>query len=335
MPERFAAAAALLREAIAGGPSPPPPSKSDAPRTALARCDRPADLRPRLPAGRSRDDLRSGVADQGHRHDDARDARRRRRPAERSTTGSSAGCREWRGADRDDVTIRDLLAHASACRPTCPSSATTPGRFEFEHAICSLPLEYPPRIAVDLQRPRLHPARVHPRGRAAVGTGVPRRARRARPVAQPRDAVPPAGVVLHGRAAQLQSASCVAGPHRADRDRRVARTAARRRGARREHVGARRRGGARGAVRNGRRRRRLRPRRAAHDRRRADRRQPRDDARVHRRTDVPGSSRALGWDTMLPTSSCGTGCRRAPSATPASRARRSGLTGSAISTWCS
>jgi CubicO group peptidase (beta-lactamase class C family) len=27
---------------------------------------------------------------------------------------------------------------------------------------------------------------------------------------------------------------------------------------------------------------------------------------VARRTDVPGSSRALGWDTMLPTSSCGT-----------------------------
>ena len=27
---------------------------------------------------------------------------------------------------------------------------------------------------------------------------------------------------------------------------------------------------------------------------------------VSRRTDVPGSSRALGWDTMLPTSSCGT-----------------------------
>jgi CubicO group peptidase (beta-lactamase class C family) len=28
---------------------------------------------------------------------------------------------------------------------------------------------------------------------------------------------------------------------------------------------------------------------------------------VTRRADVPGSSRALGWDTMLPTSSCGTG----------------------------
>jgi CubicO group peptidase (beta-lactamase class C family) len=27
---------------------------------------------------------------------------------------------------------------------------------------------------------------------------------------------------------------------------------------------------------------------------------------VSKRTDIPGSSRALGWDTMLPTSSCGT-----------------------------
>ena len=27
---------------------------------------------------------------------------------------------------------------------------------------------------------------------------------------------------------------------------------------------------------------------------------------VRRWTEVPGSSRALGWDTMLPTSSCGT-----------------------------
>ena len=32
-----------------------------------------------------------------------------------------------------------------------------------------------------------------------------------------------------------------------------------------------------------------------------------DDAALHdRATEVPGSSRALGWDTMLPTSSCGT-----------------------------
>jgi CubicO group peptidase (beta-lactamase class C family) len=33
---------------------------------------------------------------------------------------------------------------------------------------------------------------------------------------------------------------------------------------------------------------------------------------ISRRTDVPGSSRALGWDTMLPTSSCGT--RMSPTA---------------------
>ena len=30
------------------------------------------------------------------------------------------------------------------------------------------------------------------------------------------------------------------------------------------------------------------------------------DTFVTRRSEVPGSSRALGWDTMLPTSSCGT-----------------------------
>jgi CubicO group peptidase (beta-lactamase class C family) len=35
-------------------------------------------------------------------------------------------------------------------------------------------------------------------------------------------------------------------------------------------------------------------------------RQPTLAAFVARRDDVPGSSRALGWDTMLPTSSCGT-----------------------------
>jgi CubicO group peptidase (beta-lactamase class C family) len=34
--------------------------------------------------------------------------------------------------------------------------------------------------------------------------------------------------------------------------------------------------------------------------------------RATTRSDVPGSSRALGWDTMLPTSSCG--ARMAPSA---------------------
>jgi CubicO group peptidase (beta-lactamase class C family) len=29
------------------------------------------------------------------------------------------------------------------------------------------------------------------------------------------------------------------------------------------------------------------------------------EAFIARRTEIPGSSRALGWDTMLPTSSCG------------------------------
>jgi CubicO group peptidase (beta-lactamase class C family) len=34
--------------------------------------------------------------------------------------------------------------------------------------------------------------------------------------------------------------------------------------------------------------------------------QPETMRRFMRRSGVPGSSRALGWDTMLPTSSCGT-----------------------------
>ena len=92
-----------------------------------------------------RDRLRSGVADQGHRDDDARDARRRRRPARTWTTRWAKWLRDWRGDDRDDVTIRDLLAHASGLTAYLPFYRDYTGRFEFEHAICSLPLEYAPR----------------------------------------------------------------------------------------------------------------------------------------------------------------------------------------------
>src|SRR5207237_5496137 len=51
---------------------------------------------------------------------------------------------EWRGADREDVTIRDLLEHASGL----PARLVDPppqGRREFEHEICTLRLEYTPR----------------------------------------------------------------------------------------------------------------------------------------------------------------------------------------------
>jgi CubicO group peptidase (beta-lactamase class C family) len=52
---------------------------------------------------------------------------------------------EWRGSDREGVTIRDLLAHASGLTAYLPLFRDHTGRAEFEPAICRLPLEYAPR----------------------------------------------------------------------------------------------------------------------------------------------------------------------------------------------
>ena len=51
---------------------------------------------------------------------------------------------EWQGADREMVTIRDLLEHASGLSARLVD-APPEGRREFEHEICSMRLEYPPR----------------------------------------------------------------------------------------------------------------------------------------------------------------------------------------------
>lgn len=51
---------------------------------------------------------------------------------------------EWRGADRAAVTIRDLLAHASGLPAYLPFFRDHTGRAEFEAAICRMPLEYSP-----------------------------------------------------------------------------------------------------------------------------------------------------------------------------------------------
>lgn len=51
---------------------------------------------------------------------------------------------EWRGADRESVTIRDLLEHASGL-PARLVDAPPSSRREFEHDICTMPLEYQPR----------------------------------------------------------------------------------------------------------------------------------------------------------------------------------------------
>src|SRR4029077_3152243 len=52
---------------------------------------------------------------------------------------------EWRGADRDSVTIADLLEHASGLTAYLPFFRDHQGRAEFQQAICTLPLEYAPR----------------------------------------------------------------------------------------------------------------------------------------------------------------------------------------------
>ena len=51
---------------------------------------------------------------------------------------------EWRGRDREDVTLRSLLTHSSGLTAWLPFYRDHTGRQEFQHAICSLPLEYLP-----------------------------------------------------------------------------------------------------------------------------------------------------------------------------------------------
>jgi CubicO group peptidase (beta-lactamase class C family) len=52
---------------------------------------------------------------------------------------------EWRGQDREPVTLRDLLSHSSGLTAYLPFFRDHSGRADFERAICTLPLEYPPR----------------------------------------------------------------------------------------------------------------------------------------------------------------------------------------------
>jgi len=52
--------------------------------------------------------------------------------------------RDWRGSDREGVTLRQLLTHSSGLTAYLPLYRDATGRHEFERTICSLPLEYPP-----------------------------------------------------------------------------------------------------------------------------------------------------------------------------------------------
>ncbi len=145
MPERFAAAAALLRQAIAGGAFP-------AATVEVGRADGPLW---RDATGRLTYDNDSPPVDRDTIFDLASLTKviatttlvMRAVDEGRVTLDDPVRqwLREWRGADRDAVTIRDLLAHSSGLTAYLPFFRDYTGRFEFEHAIGSLPLEYVPR----------------------------------------------------------------------------------------------------------------------------------------------------------------------------------------------
>jgi CubicO group peptidase (beta-lactamase class C family) len=201
----------------------------------------------------------------------------------------------WRGADRAAVTVRDLLEHCSGLPAHRRYSATLRGRDAFVHAICDEPLEYVPRatavysdlgfillgfILEDIAGASL--ADSFRRWRALVG------------LAAPLDFQPPAewhprtaktehyetrGLTLQGEVHDLNTAALGGVAGQAG----LFGTA--------DAVGTAARWWLRLLL--------------GHDD--AEAAITSEASRVFvTRSTVPGSSRALGWDTMLPTSSCGT-----------------------------
>jgi CubicO group peptidase (beta-lactamase class C family) len=226
----------------------------------------------------------------------------------------SAAFREWRGPDRESVTVRDLLEHASGL-PARLVDAPPTGRREFEHEICVMPLEYEPRsrsIYSDLgfillgflaedrggaslgaQFDTIH-ARVvgaDPPARSGadtqvgyIGFGLPPELRRFAAPTLPLDDDSRRGRVLRGEVHDNYAAALagVAG-----------------------HAGLF--GSAAAVGRFG-----LAVLRAARGQDEPAPFSPALVAAMTTKSAVLGSSRALGWDTMLPTSSCGT--RMSPAA---------------------
>jgi CubicO group peptidase (beta-lactamase class C family) len=213
---------------------------------------------------------------------------------------------QWRGTEREPVTIRDLLEHSSGLSAYLPFFRDYSGRVEYEHAICTLPLEYAPRsqsIYSDLGfillgfilgdcQPRT------PSFRGAPGSSDPATTLAAQ---------------FRTLASYLTSAPLAFNPPRAWRSRtapteldtwrgrllvgEVHDENAWALGGAAGHTGLFGTVGAVGAfaravlrtISGG-----------------AILAQPDTMREFIRKSTVPGSSRALGWDTMLPTSSCGT-----------------------------
>ncbi len=212
---------------------------------------------------------------------------------------------DWRGADREHVTVQDLLEHTSGL-PARLVDAPPLTRREFEHDICSLPLEYEPRsrsLYSDLDFILL--------GLVAERCGS------APLAAQFRDVLSVLSDVeetLSYSDEPLEFTPNVSNtewfaptlPEKEDprRGRRLA-------GEVHDHYAAALGGvaghaGLFGTIESVSAFARLVLRAARGDRAIPAPLSPALVARAIRRSQVPASSRALGWDTMLPTSSCGT-----------------------------
>lgn len=211
---------------------------------------------------------------------------------------------EWRGADRQSVTIADLLTHASGLTAYLPYYRDLTGRAEFEPAIATSALEYPPRTqslysdlgfillgfileearnrTAGLSRGMMHPAALLDAQFRRVGSYMTGEPLAFRPPREWRDHIAPTeldswrGRTLVGEVHDENTWALggIAG-----------------------HAGLFGTAGAVGAF----------ARAVLHTLHgTAVLARPETMLRFIARSTVPGSSRALGWDTMRPTSSCGT-----------------------------
>ncbi|HVL66417.1 MAG TPA: serine hydrolase domain-containing protein [Vicinamibacterales bacterium] len=218
---------------------------------------------------------------------------------------------DWRRGDRADVMIADLLAHCSGLTAYLPYYRDYTGRVEFQEAIADSPLEYAPRtrsIYSDL-------------GFILLGFILEDAHARSASAPWPGTTDPGASLDAQFRrvAAYLTPEPLTFRPPRAWRDR-IAPTEhdpwrgrtlvgevhdenAWALGGVAGHAGLFGTAGAVGAF----------ARAVLHTLQGASvLARGETMRRFVRRTEIPGSSRALGWDTMLPTSSCGT--RMSPTA---------------------
>jgi CubicO group peptidase (beta-lactamase class C family) len=214
---------------------------------------------------------------------------------------------EWRGEDRERATVRDLLEHASglAARLVDPPPHV---RREFEHDICTMPLEYAPRsrsIYSDLGFILLGFI-VEDRGRSTLDRQFDDVMRAAAPGVSD-----PQGLSFDVRHLRPDSIAPTSPEQNDPRRGRILRGAvhddyAAALGGIAGHAGLF--GSAEGVGRFA----RAMLGGALRDETMAAPFSPALVSEATTTSDVAGSSRALGWDTMLPTSSCGS--RMSPAA---------------------